>query len=141
MTIKIDVRNTQIEFDMAGEIVVADTSDEAIAKMLSLKESEFSKEAEEQMKKIQGVTDEDLTAEEFGKLVQICVELYSKIYESVFIDDAFERVHARTKSIQNTIVTFEKALMYVTAEIEKDNAKYQEERQKAMNKYKKRKKK
>lgn len=141
MAIKIDVKTTEIEFDFAGETVIADASDENIAKMLDLKESDLKERAEAEAEKLNDVDPDDFSGDDYKKVVELTIDLYSEIYEPVFGKDAFDRVYKKVKSIRSTVNAFEDALDHVTEEIEKRNEQHEKKKAQKIAKYKNRKKK
>lgn len=139
MAIKLDLQSNKIEFDFAGLIVEADVSDKNIKNMLSLKDSDIQERANKEVEKLQGISDEDLTVEEFDKLINLSLDLYDEIYAPVFGKQSVHKVYEHVGSIQNTVGAFEQALDYITDEFEKRNRKQEERRKSKVQSYKNRK--
>lgn len=139
MAIKLDLQSNKIEFDFAGLIVEADVSDKNIKNMLSLKDSDIQERANKEVEKLQGISDEDLTVEEFDKLINLSLDLYDEIYAPVFGKQSVHKVYEHVGSIQNTAGAFEQALDYITDEFEKRNRKQEERRKSKVQSYKNRK--
>lgn len=139
MAIKLNIETSKIEFDFAGLIVVADASDENIAKMLDLKDSEISEKAEKEKERLKDLEADEITGKKFKEAIQTTLELYSEIYSPVFGDEAFKNVYNHVGSIRTTVEAFEEGLDYITEELEKRNENSKRRHENKLNKYKKRK--
>lgn len=139
--IKIDVQRSIQEFDFAGFEVVADYSDENIAKVISKKDSDLQKKAEKEAERLSNIDTDDLTEKEFKEMVNVCLDLYGEIYEPVFGEGTFKEAYNHIRSIGATIKAFEDSLDYITAKAEQDNKAFENRTQKKIDKIKNRKKK
>lgn len=139
MAIKLDLQSNKLDFDFAGLIIEADISDKNIKKMLSLKESDLEERASEEAKKLQSMSDDDITVEEFDRLIELSLDLYDEIYKGVFGERSVHKVYDHVGSIQNTVQAFEQALDHITSEFEERNKQQSEQRKAKVESYKKRK--
>lgn len=139
MAIKINVETTKIDFDFAGLDVTADVSDQNIAKLLELRSGTLQDEADAAAKEVANMNEDDITAKDFERMYNICIDLYGQIYEPVFGDGTFNTVYTHIGSIQAVIKAFDEALDYIIADIYKRNEEGIKARDKKLAKYKKRK--
>lgn len=141
MAIKLNVQTSQIEFDFAGLLVTADVSDENIKNLLELKSGDLQEEADDAAKEVANMNEDEITANDFERMYNLCADLYGRIYEPVFGKGSFIKVYDHVGSIQATIQAFDEAIEYVIADINKRNEQGIKERENKLAKYKKRKKK
>lgn len=139
--IKIDVQRSIQEFDFAGFEVVADYSDENIAKVFAKKDSELQEKAEKEAAKLSEIDNDDMTEKEFLEMVNVCLDLYGEIYEPMFGEGTFKAAYKHIRSISGTIKAFEDALEYITTKAEQENKAFENRTQKKIDKIKNRKKK
>lgn len=141
MAIKINVQRSIEEFDFAGLEITANYSDENIAKMFSLKDSDLQEKAEKEAAKLSGIDNDDISEEDFMNMVNTCLDLYGEIYAPVFGEGEFKKAYNHIQSVTATIKAFEEAIDYVTAKAERENKEFENRTQKKIDKIKNRKKK
>ena len=139
MAIKLDLQSNKLDFDFAGLVITADVSDKNIKDMLALKESDIQNRAEEEAQKLKGLSDDDITPDEFDRLIELSLDLYDEIYKGVFGEGSVHAVYEHIGSIQNTVNGFEQALDHITKEFEERNKKQNEQRKSKVESYKQRK--
>lgn len=137
--IKIDVQSNIKEFDVLGLIVKADTSDEAIGKMLNVESDERKAIARRESEKIKNINEENFTSEDFQETLSVVVSLYDEIYAEMFSSGTFEQVYNKVGSIVKTVDVFDQMLNHITKEVEEAQKKTQQKRNKQKMKYAKQK--
>lgn len=137
--IKIDVQSNIKEFDVLGLVVKADTSDEAIGKMLNVESDERKAIAKRESEKLKNIDENNFTQEDFQETLSVVVSLYDEIYTEMFGSGTFEQVYNKVGSIVKTVDVFDQMLNHITKDVEDAQKKAVQKRNKQKMKYAKQK--